>query len=122
MVQGQHQIVMPSHEELYAAEKDLNYILMIKAFLGGVRVLREALEVAGCTSQLCKWVLEQCGPENTASANDIIGEAIEHGATYSKAPIDIRNNRMWAVKVSGRLFYITVNLLSLLARPSQKAS
>ncbi|GAB1310683.1 MutS protein msh4 [Madurella fahalii] len=98
MVQGQHQIVMPSHEELQAAEKDLNHILMIKAFLGGVQILREVLEVADCASQSCKWVLEQCGPENTANISALIAETIEQDAIYSKAPIDIRNNRMWAVK------------------------
>ncbi|KAL2021370.1 hypothetical protein VTK56DRAFT_7235 [Thermocarpiscus australiensis] len=95
---GHHQIVMPSHEELHGAEKDLNQVLMIKAYLGGIQALRETLEAANCTSQLCRWALEKCGHENTAPICDLIGETIEQDATYSKAPIDIRNNRLWAVK------------------------
>ena len=100
LIEGHHQIVMPSHEELQQAEKDLNHILMIKAYLGGIQSVQETLEVANCTSQLCKWVLERCGPENTAQVNALLGDAIEPDATWSKAPIDIRNNRLWAVKVS----------------------
>jgi hypothetical protein len=90
---------MPSHEELQSAEKDLNHILMVKAYLGGVQAIHETLEVAGCTSQLCKWVLERCRRENTAPIASLIEETIEQDAIYSKAPIDIRNNRMWAIKV-----------------------
>lgn len=74
---------------------------MIKAYLVGVEKIREALEGAGCTSQLCKWVLQECGAANTTGIAALLEEAIEPDATYSKAPIDMRNNRMWAVKVSG---------------------
>jgi DNA mismatch repair protein MSH4 len=93
---------MPSHEELQGAEKDLNHILMVKAYLGGIQSVRETLEAAGCTSKLCNWVLERCRRENTAPLVRFIEDAIEQDAIYSKAPIDIRNNRMWAVKVGSR--------------------
>ncbi|KAL2161716.1 hypothetical protein VTH06DRAFT_8278 [Thermothelomyces fergusii] len=71
---------------------------MIKAYLSGVQVIRETLQAAGCTSQLCKWVLERCQPEKTAPIERLINEGIEPDAVYSKAPIDIRNNRMWAFR------------------------
>ncbi|KAL2135001.1 hypothetical protein VTI74DRAFT_10136 [Chaetomium olivicolor] len=98
LIQGRHQIAMPSHEELQSAERDLNNILMIKAYLAGIQAIHDALEVADCTSQLCRWVLEQCGEQNTAPVGRLIEEAIEQDAIYSKVPIDIRNNRLWAVK------------------------
>jgi DNA mismatch repair protein MSH4 len=94
---------MPRHGELQGAEKDLNHILMVKAYLGGVQAVHETLEAASCTSQLCKWVLEKCSGENTAPIVGLLEEAIEQDAIYSKAPIDIRNNRLWAIKVSVRL-------------------
>lgn len=100
MVQGRHQLIIPSHEELRGAEKDLNQILMIKAYLGGLQAVQETLEVAACTSELCQWVLEKLQPSNTGSLSNLITEAIEQDAVYSKAPIDIRNNRLWAIKVS----------------------
>lgn len=99
LIQGHHQIVMASHEELQHAEKDLNHILMIKAYLGGIEAIRETLEVADCTSQLCKQVLQKCGAGNTAPVIALLENAIEQDAVYSKAPIDIKNNRLWAVKV-----------------------
>lgn len=98
-IHGHHQLIVPSHEDLQRAEKDLNSILIIKAYLGGVRAIQETLEVADCKSRLCKWVLEKCGEQNTAPVVDLIENAIEQHATYSKTPIDIRNNRLWAVKV-----------------------
>ncbi|KAK4144828.1 uncharacterized protein C8A04DRAFT_36202 [Dichotomopilus funicola] len=98
MVQGRHQFIIPSHEELRGAEKDLNQILMIKAYLGGLQAVRETLEVGACTSELCQWVLERLQASNTVSLSNLIAEAIEQDAVYSKAPIDIRNNRLWAIK------------------------
>ncbi|KAK3300674.1 muts domain V-domain-containing protein [Chaetomium fimeti] len=98
LIQGRHQISMPSHEELQGAEKDMNHLLMVKAYLGGVQSVQETLEAAGCTSKLCKWVLFKCRQENTAPIATFIEGSIEQDAIYSKAPIDIRNNRMWAVK------------------------
>lgn len=93
---------MASHEELKDAEKDLNHVLMIKAYLGGVRAVHETLEVSDCTSELCKWVMEKCRREHTAPILALIEETIEQDAIYSKAPIDVRNNRLWAVRVSFR--------------------
>jgi hypothetical protein len=91
---------MPSHEELQGAERDLNHVLMIKAYLGGIQAIRETLEAADCTSQLLRWVLEKCGHGSTAPIVGLIQEAIEQDAVFSKAPIDTRNNRLWAIKVS----------------------
>ncbi|KAK4129092.1 hypothetical protein N657DRAFT_686488 [Parathielavia appendiculata] len=98
LIQGRHQLAMPSHGELQGAEKDLSHILMLKAYLRGVQAIQETLEAGSCTSELCKWVLEKCGRENTAPMVGVIDEGIESDAIYSKAPIDIRNNRLWAIK------------------------
>ncbi|KAK4098573.1 hypothetical protein N658DRAFT_454814, partial [Parathielavia hyrcaniae] len=100
LIQGRHQLAMPSHGELQGAEKDLNHTLMLKAYLGGVQALQETLEAGSCASELCKWVLEKCGRENTAPIVGVIDEGIEQDAIYSKAPIDIRNNRLWAIKAT----------------------
>jgi DNA mismatch repair protein MSH4 len=107
---------MANHEELKDAEKDLNQVLMIKAYLGGIRVVQETLEVTDCTSKLCKWVLERCRPEHTAPVFGLIEEAIEQDAIYSKAPIDVRNNRLWAVKVSASKFVLPRPLLTAFFR------
>ncbi len=90
---------MASHEELRGAEQDLNQLLMIKAYLGGVQAVLETLEAANCRSKLFQWVLETCRPQKTAPVAHLLAEAIEPDAIYSKAPIDVRNNRLWALKV-----------------------
>lgn len=91
---------MADHEELRGAEQNLNQLLMIKAYLGGVQAVQETLEAANCRSKLCQWVLETCGPEKMVPVAHLLAEAIEPDAIYSKAPIDVRNNRLWALRVS----------------------
>jgi DNA mismatch repair protein MSH4 len=100
LFQGHHQIVMSSHEDLQRAEKDVNHILMIKAYLGGVKAIRQTLEASNCTSDLFKWVLEKCASESISDVDELIADTVEEGATYSKSPIDIRNNRLWTIRVS----------------------
>ncbi len=99
LIQGRHQIIMADHEELRGAEQNLNQLLMIKAYLGGVQAVQETLEAANCRSKLCQWVLETCGPEKMVPVAHLLAEAIEPDAIYSKAPIDVRNNRLWALRV-----------------------
>ncbi|KAK3362382.1 muts domain V-domain-containing protein [Lasiosphaeria hispida] len=96
--EGRHQIVLPSHEELHNAEKDLTSILMLKEYLGGVKKLHYTLKSAECTSALCDWVRQECSPDNVRPIDDVVINNIEKDAIYSKSPIDIRNNRLWAIK------------------------
>ncbi|KAK0731014.1 muts domain V-domain-containing protein [Lasiosphaeris hirsuta] len=98
--EGHHQIVLPSHEELYNAERDLTYILMLKEYLGGIRKLHDTLRSAECTSTLCDRVRRQCSPDTLRPIEDIIMNNIEKDALYSKSPIDIRNNRLWAINAA----------------------
>ncbi|KAL2271389.1 hypothetical protein VTJ83DRAFT_760 [Remersonia thermophila] len=98
LIEGYHQFIAPSHKELKDAETDLNQILMIKAYLGGVEAVREALEGAACTEKLFQWALDTCSQENLAPIISLIASSMELDAIYSKAPVDIRNNRLWAFK------------------------
>ncbi|KAK3335859.1 muts domain V-domain-containing protein [Cercophora scortea] len=90
--------LLPNHDELSIAERELNYVLMLKLYLRGVNALYKTLEAAGCNSDICDWVKRRCAPERLARVQRIIESGIEEDATYSSAPIDIRNNRLWAIK------------------------
>lgn len=80
---------------------------MLKQYLLGIRAIQDALASAECRSRLCSWVRSECSNESIGLINDLIEGHVEKDAVYSKAPIDVRNNRLWAIKVSN---------LSLLAR------
>ncbi|KAL1843868.1 hypothetical protein VTJ49DRAFT_7219 [Mycothermus thermophilus] len=98
LIEGYYQFIAPSHKELKEAETEMNQILMIKAYLGGVKAVREALEGTECTGELFQWALEVCSQEKLAPIATLIESSIEPDAVYSKAPVDIRNNRLWAFK------------------------
>lgn len=107
-----HQILVATDGELQGAEKNLNQILMLKSWLQGVQALHSVLKAAECTSRLCDRAMGKFSPRYTEKILEAIGEVIEQDAVYSKKPIDLRNNRLWAIKAgsdevlaSGRSYY-----------------
>jgi DNA mismatch repair protein MSH4 len=96
---GRHQLLLPSHEDLYASEAEMNKILMLKQYLASIHEIHSVLELAECQSNICDWVRQTCSPEMLDVMRAILDENIEQDAVFSRAPIDIRNNRIWAVKV-----------------------
>jgi DNA mismatch repair protein MSH4 len=97
---GRHQLLLPSHEDLNTSETEMNKILMLKQYLSGIQEIHDVLTSAECRSSLCDWVRQSCSPESLSTMRAIIDDKIEQDAVYSKSPIDTRNNRIWAVKVS----------------------
>ncbi|KAL0475097.1 muts domain V domain-containing protein [Neurospora intermedia] len=91
-------ILLPTHAELTKAEQELNSILMLKKYLSGIGALHGILEVAGCTSRLLRWIRDRFAPEHTEPVRRAMEEMIEDDAAYSKKPIELRNNRMWAIR------------------------
>ena len=107
-----HQILGATDGELQGAEKNLSQILMLKSWLQGVQALHNVLKAAGCTSRLCCRAMRKSSPRYTEPVLEAIGQVIEQDAIYSKRPIDLRNNRLWAIKAgsdevlaSGRNYY-----------------
>ncbi|KAK4454510.1 muts domain V-domain-containing protein [Podospora aff. communis PSN243] len=95
---GRHQLLLPSHEDLVASESEMNKILMLKHYLSGVEEIHDALRSAEARSSLCLMVRHTCSPESLAPLWVAINGVIEPDATYSKSPIDSRNNSIWAVR------------------------
>ncbi|KAK4226819.1 hypothetical protein QBC38DRAFT_418279, partial [Podospora fimiseda] len=95
---GFTRIIFATHDELYGAERDLNHILMIKAYLKGVKSLHETLDAAGCKSWFCERAKRKSGPRYTTPVLNQIRKGIYEDASFSNRPVDIKNNRLWAVK------------------------
>ncbi|KAL5092472.1 hypothetical protein Trisim1_001725 [Trichoderma cf. simile WF8] len=86
-----------------AVEEQLNHILMIKSFLESVPDLYRALHTA--KSDLLVKIRNLCQPETTVPILLNIKRVIEPDVTYMKSPLDLRNQRAFAVKsgISGML-------------------
>lgn len=76
---------------------------MIKSFLESVPEIYQALYPADCN--LLVKIRNLCCPETTVPILLMIKKVIEADVTYMKSPLDLRNQRAFAVKsgISGML-------------------
>ncbi|KAI8952097.1 muts domain V [Xylaria longipes] len=89
-------VIVPQQSSISASEMAIDLVLGVKAFVIAVPQLREAL--APARTDLLKRVYEICRPQVTQPVMDIIAETINDDVTAMKAPIDMRNQRTYAVK------------------------
>jgi len=106
--EGVHQYIWPCHEELTHAERELNNILMLKQYLGPIKALHDAIQSAGCKSQVLTEFRTSCAPDRLRFLMECIESSVEGDAAYSKAPAAIRNNRLWAIKVPAIMSLISL--------------
>jgi DNA mismatch repair protein MSH4 len=79
-------------------------VLILKSFVQSIPPLFEAL--AGCRAELLAIIRQNCCPENINPTAQYISEVINDDVAYSKQPIDLRNQRTYAVKVG---LYVTIH-------------
>ena len=77
-------------------------ILMIRKCVRDIDELRNILNKAAFTSHLLSWIMDKFAVEHTRRILDDIEKILENDTELSKKPIDMRENRLWAVKVSRR--------------------
>ncbi|KAK7427073.1 MutS protein msh4 [Neonectria magnoliae] len=96
-------IIVPSSADVQQVEEQINQVLMVKSFLEAIPELYAALEPA--TSALLVKIRDLCRPEIRRRTLDTIRKTIEADVTYMKSPLDMRNQRTFAVKagISGML-------------------
>ncbi|GAW14311.1 hypothetical protein ANO14919_037120 [Xylariales sp. No.14919] len=89
-------VIVPQQSSIFATEFAIDLVLRVKAFVIAVPQLCEALSAA--RTELLKRVYELCRAEVTQLVMKVITETINDDVTAMKAPIDIRNQRIYAVK------------------------
>lgn len=89
-------IVLPAEPSLEASEQAINDVLMIKNFVVAVPALFESLAAARC--DLLVKIRGHCRPEITNPILERIAEVINDDVTYVNKPLDLRNQRVYAVK------------------------
>lgn len=89
--------------DIWNSEQDINNILMLKSFAYSIRPVFESL--SGARSELLVQIRNNCRTEVVESTIRFIDEVINEDVTYQKTPLDLRNQRTYAVKagVSGFL-------------------
>jgi DNA mismatch repair protein MSH4 len=89
-------IVTPSKLTLQTTEHAINQIIMLKHFVGSVNPIFEAL--TGTGSSMLGNIRELCSPENVAPIQELIDRVINEDTTYARQPLELRNQRVYAVK------------------------
>ena len=94
---------MPKSTDVQQVEEQINQVLMVKSFLEAIPELYAALRPAA--SALLVKICDLCRPEITGRILQTIRRTIEADVTYMKSPLDMRNQRTFAVKagISGML-------------------
>ncbi|KAK6614366.1 DNA mismatch repair protein [Botrytis cinerea] len=96
-------IIIPNLPGIWNSEQDINNILMLKSFAQSISPVFESL--SGARSELLAQIRNNCRTEAVNSTIQFIDAVINEDVTYQKTPLDLRNQRTYAVKagVSGFL-------------------
>ncbi|KAJ2991040.1 hypothetical protein NUW58_g2667 [Xylaria curta] len=94
-------VIVPQQPSIFASELAIDLVLRVKAFVIAVPQLRDAL--AAARTDLLIRVYELCQIEVTQPVMDIVAETINEDVTAMRAPIDMRNQRIYASGVHGLL-------------------
>ncbi|KAI1384959.1 DNA mismatch repair protein-like protein MutS [Hypoxylon trugodes] len=89
-------VIVPNQASIYASEQAINNILGVKSFLTTVPSIYEALATA--RTDLLTRIREICRPELTQPVTGLIAATINEDVTAIKSPLDMRNQRTYAVK------------------------
>ncbi|KAF7188145.1 MutS protein-like 4 [Pseudocercospora fuligena] len=77
-------------------EQSINNVIMLKHFVTLVKPVFESL--TGSRSEMLQEIQRLCSPENVDTVLDLINSTINEDTTFARQPLDLRNQRTYAVK------------------------
>ncbi|CAK3852593.1 related to MSH4-meiosis-specific [Lecanosticta acicola] len=89
-------ISVPKEASPFVAEQAINNVIMLKHLVSLVKPVFEAL--TGARSEMLQTIRLMCTSENTEPVEVIINNIINEDTSYARAPLDLRNQRTYAVK------------------------
>ncbi|KAL8912148.1 MAG: hypothetical protein Q9171_002782 [Xanthocarpia ochracea] len=88
--------IIPTKPTIQYWEQSINNVIALKQYVKSVPAVFEAL--ATVKSELLLHINELCAPERMAYVQNLIDETINEDITYQSQPLDLRNQRTYAVK------------------------
>ncbi|KAK5137638.1 hypothetical protein LTR08_007933 [Meristemomyces frigidus] len=89
-------ILVPVQPGLKDTEQAINNVIMLKQFVNLIKPVFEALTGARCS--MLQEIRNLCAYENTEPIQELINCTINEDTTYATQPLDLRNQRTYAVK------------------------
>lgn len=106
-------ILIPTQPDIQYTMQSVNNVIMLKQFVNSIKPVFEAL--TGARSGMLESIRTLCASEGIVPIQQLIDSVINEGTAYASQPLDMRNQRTYAVK-SG------VNGLLDVARQTYKES
>jgi DNA mismatch repair protein MSH4 len=91
-------IIIPKDPDIRHSEQSINNVLMLKTFVQCIPPLFEAL--TGARSVLLATIRENCRSPAIDPTVQLIKEVINDDVNFANTPLDLRNQRTYAVKES----------------------
>ena len=89
-------ILIPLQPDLFITEQAINNVIMLKEFVGLIKPVFEALTGARCS--MLQDIQALCASELVEPIQELIDGTINEDTTYAKQPLDLRNQRTYAVR------------------------
>lgn len=89
-------ILVPIQVTLYDVEQAVNNVIMLKQFIAHVQPVFEALSSSRC--EMLRTIRGICASGNTDPVQTLIDDVVNEDTTYAAQPLDLRNQRTYAVK------------------------
>ncbi|KAG9541811.1 hypothetical protein KCU79_g18374, partial [Aureobasidium melanogenum] len=89
-------IIIPTKPSLQSTEQSINHVIMLKQFVASIQPVYEAL--TGSKSVMLKEIRRNCTPSSIDPIKELIDEFVNEDITYAKQPLELRNQRTYAVK------------------------
>lgn len=89
-------ILIPTQPSLADTEQSVNNVIMLKQFVMLIQPVFEAL--TGARSMMLQEIRNLCSAENIDPVRELITDALNEDTTYAKQPLDLRNQRTYAVR------------------------
>lgn len=90
--------LIPTKPSILHSEQSINNVISLKQYVKSIPPIYEALETT--RSELLVGIYELCSPANYTDVQAMIDDTINEDITYQVQPLDLRNQRTYAVKVS----------------------
>ncbi|EEQ92618.2 DNA mismatch repair protein MSH4 [Blastomyces dermatitidis ER-3] len=89
-------IVVPTKVTFQHAEQSINNVIMLKTYVNAIKPIYQAL--SGAQSTLLLAIRNLCAPQEYDTIVDMINATLNEDVTYQSRPLDLRNQRTYAVK------------------------
>ncbi|OXV11554.1 hypothetical protein Egran_00685 [Elaphomyces granulatus] len=104
-------VLTPARPSFYHPEQCVNNVIMLKSYVSSIKPVHEAL--TGAQSNLLLAIRTACAPAVYLPIQGLIDATLNEDVTYQSRPLDLRNQRIYAVKAG-------VNTLLDVARQTYK--